>query len=49
MPQSKDNSNLSAKEMQESEAWAHERYDKCFVSQLRLLEEPKVCTAQDVN
>jgi hypothetical protein len=47
MPESKDNWKLSAQEIQDSDAWAQETYDKYFVSQPRLLKEPKVCTAQD--
>ena len=42
-------STLSAQEIRDSDAWAHEMYDKYFISQPRLLEEPRVCTAQDAS
>jgi hypothetical protein len=47
MPESKDNWRLSAQEIQDSDAWAQETYDKYFSSQPRLMKEPRVCTAQD--
>jgi hypothetical protein len=47
MPESKENWRLSPQEIQDSDAWAQEIYDKYFVSQPRLLKEPRVCTAQD--
>jgi hypothetical protein len=47
MTESNGNSKLSAQEMQGSDVWAQETYDKYFVSQPRLLNEPKVCTAED--
>jgi hypothetical protein len=47
MPDSKDNWRLSAKEMRKSDAWAQETYDNYFISQPRLLKEPRVCTAED--
>lgn len=46
-PESKDDWKLSAQEIQESDAWAQETYDKYFSSQPRLMKEPRVCTAQD--
>lgn len=49
MLESNNNSKLSAQEMQDSDAWAQETYDKYFISQPRLLEEPRVCTAQDAS
>jgi hypothetical protein len=49
MAESKDNWRLSAQEMQDGDAWAQETYDKYFVSQPRVLKEPRVCTAEDVN
>jgi hypothetical protein len=39
--------NLSAQQKQDSDAWAHETYNKYFVSQPKLLKEPRVCTTQD--
>ena len=47
VPESKDNWRLSTKEMQDGDTWAHQMYDKYFVSQPKLLKEPKVCTAAD--
>lgn len=47
MPESKGNWQLSAQEIQDSDAWAQETYDKYFISQPRLLKEPWVCSAQD--
>jgi hypothetical protein len=49
MPESKDNWGLSAQEIQDNDAWAQETYDKYFISQPRLLKEPRVCTAQDAS
>jgi hypothetical protein len=49
MPESKDNSGLSAQEIQDGDTWAQETYDKYFISQPKLLKEPKVCTAQDAS
>jgi hypothetical protein len=49
MPESKDNRRISAQEIQDSDAWAQETYDKYFSSQPRLLKEPRVCTAQDAS
>ena len=49
MTESKDNWRLSVQEMQESDVWAQETYDKYFISQPRLLKEPRVCTANDAN
>jgi len=49
MPESKDNSKLTAQEMQDSDAWAQETYDKYFISQPKLLKQPRVCTAEDTN
>jgi hypothetical protein len=49
MPESKDNGRLSAQEIQDSDAWAQETYDKYFISQPRLMKEPRVCTAQDAT
>ena len=48
-PESKDNLRLSAQEIQDSNAWAQETYDKYFSSQPKLLKEPRVCTAQDTR
>ena len=47
MPQSRQNWRLPAQEIQDSDAWAQETYDKYFISQPKLLKEPRVCTAQD--
>jgi hypothetical protein len=49
MPESKDNSRLSAQEIQDSDAWVQETYDKYFISQPKLLKEPRVCTAQNAS
>lgn len=49
MTESKDKWRLSVQEMQESDLWAQETYDKYFISQPRLLKEPRVCTANDAN
>jgi hypothetical protein len=49
MPESKDHGRLSAQEVHDSDAWAHENYDKYFSSQPRLMKEPRVCTAQDAT
>jgi hypothetical protein len=49
MTESKDNWKLSAQEIQDSDAWAQETYDKYFSSQPRLIKEPRVCTAQDAT
>jgi hypothetical protein len=48
-PELKDNWRLSASEIQDSNAWAQEMYDKYFNSQPKLLQEPGVCTAQDAG
>jgi hypothetical protein len=40
-------STLSAEDIRDSDAWAHEMYDKYFSSQPRLIKEPTVCTDQD--
>jgi len=47
MTESNGNSRLSAQEMQEGDAWAQDTYEKYFISQPRLLEEPRICTAED--
>ena len=47
IPESKDNWRLSAQEIQDSDAWAQEMYDKYFSGQPRLMKEPRVCTAED--
>jgi len=49
MPESKDNSKLSAQEIQDGDTWAQETYDKYFISQPKLLKEPRVCTAEDAS
>jgi hypothetical protein len=49
MPESKDNWKLSAQEMQDGDAWAQETYDKYFISQPKLLKQPRLCTAEDAN
>jgi hypothetical protein len=49
MAESKDNWKLSAQEMQDGDAWAQETYDKYFISQPKLLKQPRVCTAEDEN
>jgi hypothetical protein len=49
MPESKDNLKLSAQEIQDSDTWAQETYDKYFISQPKLLKEPRVCTAEDTS
>jgi hypothetical protein len=47
MPAPKDTWRLSAQEMQDSDAWAQATYDKYFISQPKLLKEPRVCTTED--
>jgi hypothetical protein len=42
-------STLSAQEIRDSDAWAHEMYDKYFISQPKLMREPRVCTDQDAT
>ncbi len=40
-------STFSAQEIRDSDAWAHEMYDKYFSSQPTLMKEPRVCSDQD--